>query len=186
MTVCEVYLLSYGEGRKWFQDYDSVGCPDDYDISWELENFVLLQLTIWLVTGFSCTFFEERRKDYLEMMFHHVLTNLIIGTAIVNKEHGWALLILFVHDSSDVLVDTLKLSNYMKYEGPKYFFLSEICFVTLVYCVWPLCRMYVAICGGRAGGGGTSEASEKRLLWRSSAAGAGSDGAGGGTSESSE
>jgi ceramide synthetase len=143
MSLCELYLLSYGDGHKWWNDFKSIGCPGEYAITWEIENFVLLQLAIWLVTGFSCTFFEARRKDYLEMMIHHILTNLLIGTAIVNGEHAFALLILWVHDSSDVLVDTLKLSNYLKLEDSQYCYISEICFVTLVYGVWPYCRMYM-------------------------------------------
>ena len=142
MTICEVYLVSYGDGRMWLMNYKSIGCPGEYDVPKEIELFVLLQLSIWLVTGLSCTYLECRRKDYVEMMLHHVLTNVLIGTAIVNEEHAFALLILLVHDSSDILVDTLKLSNYLKLEGSKYCYFSEICFVTLVYGVWPYARMW--------------------------------------------
>lgn len=143
MAVWEIYLVSEGPAAAWWADPKTIGCPGTYTISKPIENFVLLQLAIWLVTGFSCTFFEERRKDYLEMMLHHILTNLLIGTAIINGEHAFAILILLVHDLSDVLVDFLKLSNYLKLEGPKCYFISEILFATLVFGVWPYFRLFL-------------------------------------------
>ena len=140
MTAYEMYLISQQPAAGWWADAATIACPGENTTSRELELFILLQLSIWLVTGFSCTLFEERRKDYVEMMIHHIITNLLIGTAIIKGEHPFALLILFVHDSSDILVDFLKMSNYLKLEGRKYFFVSEISFVTLVFAVWPYCR----------------------------------------------
>jgi len=100
----------------WWKDPQTVGCPGEYEIPPELRHFLLLQNTIWLVTGLSCKFFEERRKDYIEMMIHHCITCWLIITAIQHGEHGFALLTLVVHDISDVWIDILKMSNYMKME----------------------------------------------------------------------
>ena len=51
------------------------------------------------------------------------------------------LLVLYVHDVSDVFVDLLKLSNYLKLEGPRCFFGTEIAYVATV-TGWMYWRLY--------------------------------------------
>ena len=47
------------------------------------------------------------------------------------------LLVLYVHDISDIFVDTLKMVNYLKVDGKRSFFLSELafglCIVSWIY-----------------------------------------------------
>ena len=68
---------------QWWQDPGTcfVNCPQEHHtreddpaaLSSEMRLFYVLQLAIWMWTGFSCKWLEERRKDYVEMMLHHVL-----------------------------------------------------------------------------------------------------------------
>lgn len=51
------------------------------------------------------------------------------------------LLVLFIHDVSDIFVDLLKLVNYLKLEGPKGFFLSELAYASCVIS-WIYWRLY--------------------------------------------
>lgn len=51
-----------------------------------LRNFYLIQLAIWMWTAFSCKWLEERRKDYLEMMAHHVITVALVSNSYVENQ----------------------------------------------------------------------------------------------------
>lgn len=118
-----------------------------------------------MYTCFSHRFIEERRKDYFVMYTHHVSTIALVGALApspplpraapasrVRAGAGAAgsyfydflrigLLVLAVHDTSDVPVDTLKMVNYLKLEGPRGLFLSEIVFVSTLV-TWGLFRLF--------------------------------------------
>jgi hypothetical protein len=51
------------------------------------------------------------------------------------------LLVLYVHDVSDIFVDLLKMSNYLKVEGKKGWFITEIAYAMCV-CSWMYYRLY--------------------------------------------
>jgi len=141
MSVWEVRLLL--QHPAWWADPRGIGCPGSYAISAELEAFFVLQFVLWAFTGVSCKWFEERRKDYVEMMAHHVLTVALILTAQLNGETAFGLVVLAVHDTSDVFLDLMKMANYLKVEGRHGFFITEICFVLNTYVAWPYLRLYV-------------------------------------------
>ena len=46
------------------------------------------------------------------------------------------------HDSSDIVIDLLKITNYMKLEGPRHLFLVELCFITNLF-TWGYARLYL-------------------------------------------
>lgn len=51
------------------------------------------------------------------------------------------LLVLYVHDVSDIFVDLLKMANYLKVEGRAGFFMTEIAYVSCVLS-WIYYRLY--------------------------------------------
>lgn len=48
---------------------------------------------------------------------------------------------MYVHDISDILIDILKMVNYLKLEGPRGAYLSEITYVATI-CSWAWYRLY--------------------------------------------
>ena len=59
--------------------------------------------------------------------------------------HGYAsqgVVIMFLHDSSDVVIDLLKLCNYLNLEGLSGCFAVEVCFITN-FVTWAYARLYV-------------------------------------------
>merc|ERR1719350_1597680 len=62
--------------------------------------------------------------------------------SLYNGELGFGLLILFVHDASDVMLDLMKMCNYLKLEGTHGLYLTEIAFVLNTYVCWPYFRLY--------------------------------------------
>jgi len=55
---------------------------------------------------------EERRKDYVEMMLHHVLTVWLILNSFVANELPIGLVVLACHDISDVALDLMKMVTH--------------------------------------------------------------------------
>lgn len=134
MTAYEVLLLNrngwlwWTDTRTlWTQPWQTSGeCPAD------LRSLYIAQLAIWFVTAFSHKFVEAKHNDYFVMYGHHVAT---LGLVSLSYFNGWqpiGLSTLFVHDSSDIIVDTLKMVNYLGYDAKSGTFLAEIFF-----CVEP-------------------------------------------------
>ena len=82
--------------------------------SFEMKLFYCVQIAIWTWTGFSCKYLEERRKDYAEMMLHHCVTIALMLFSQINNQHAIGLVVVFCHDLSDVFLDLMKMSNYLK------------------------------------------------------------------------
>ena len=134
---------------QWWRNPTSVPCPttsqgDGFDA--ELQQFMLLQLAVWMLTAASCKWFEERRKDYVEMMGHHVVTVLLILMTQVNGEMEIGLVVLTVHDVSDIVLDLMKMANYVKLEDAHGCYLTEILFVLNTYVTWPYFRLFIFPC----------------------------------------
>ena len=145
MTCFEVYLM---RGTSWNEDPATCfePCPSEFldgthTHSSELRFFYILQLAIWVWTGFSCKWIESRRKDYVEMMLHHIVTFTLILFSMLNGELAIGLVVLFVHDASDVVLDVMKMTNYLKMEDAHGYFLTEICFVSNLM-TWVYFRLY--------------------------------------------
>lgn len=124
-----------------------------------------------MFTAFSHRFLESRKKDYYVMYIHHVATIALVGAwaphGAVGRGHrlpapleevslppprpaGWSfvgntlrigLLVLMVHDISDIPIDLLKMVNLLSLESFHGFFLSEIIFV-INLCTWAYFRLY--------------------------------------------
>jgi len=146
MTIYEVMLFNRN-GWEWWNDtttlwdrpwQNSGECPSD------LRTLYIAQLAIWFVTAFSHKFVEAKHNDYFVMYGHHVAT---LGLVSLSYFNGWqpiGLSTLFVHDSSDIVVDLLKMVNYLGYDAKSGLFLAEGAFaINLV--TWFLMRTYFFI-----------------------------------------
>lgn len=104
---------------------------------WLTFLFVSHSQAIWIYTAFSCKFLEEIRKDYLVMMTHHVVTIALVTWSYAIGFLPVGVVVLILHDFTDIPLDMLKMANYLKLEGFPGLFVSEIMFViTLFYWVW--------------------------------------------------
>jgi len=107
-----------------------------------LELLYVLQLAVWFVTGFFQVFVFERVRDHLVMLAHHAATILLLG---LSYQHGYmrlGLMVIYIHDVTDIVIDVLKLSNGLQLEGLRGGFLVEASFMgTLVS--WFYYRLYL-------------------------------------------
>ena len=109
--------------------------------------FYAAQLAVWIYTGFVCAFLDERKKDFLVMMAHHVITVALVGFSASHNFIAIGLIVLWVHDVSDIFVDLLKLTNYFGLHGLKGMLIVELSFASCLIA-WVYFRLfqYPAIC----------------------------------------
>lgn len=108
----------------------------------ELETLYIAQMAIWIITGVFHVWVFERQSDYLVMLGHHVATIGLVGVSLKYHYSRFGLLVLFIHDISDISIDLLKLTNYLKLDADRGCYLVEPIFVTNLL-TWMYYRMYV-------------------------------------------
>lgn len=164
MALMEFNILL---SETWWQDTDSLW---DYDgekcvlgnHKTNLRVLFVIQMAIWTYTALSCKYLEEVRRgkkmlypddgmkcllmqrcvDYFVMMTHHVITIILVALCWIFGHLNTGLIILFLHDVSDIPLDILKMANYLKLEGKKGFFITEGIFVVLLID-WIYFRIYM-------------------------------------------
>jgi len=76
------------------------------------------------------------------MFVHHIVTIVLLSGSYMYGYQRIGILVLVVHDASDIGVDLIKMFNYLKLEGTKGLFLSEIIYI-LNLCSWMYWRLYI-------------------------------------------
>ena len=146
MSAFEAYILFFEEGTvDFWKDYTQFWTPHPRSNQMSKDSIhvlYLLQMAIWIVTCFQHRFVEERHKDYFMMYAHHVVTIALVALSYFNNYMRIGVVVLFIHDLSDIPVDLLKIFNYCQLEGPKGLFLVEIIFVTNLVG-WAYLRFYL-------------------------------------------
>ncbi|XP_077985242.1 ceramide synthase 6-like [Glandiceps talaboti] len=112
--LATTYALYNLKNEDWF--WDSKLCWYGYpkhQLTDQLEIYYMVELSFFWTLLFS-QFFDVKRKDFLEMFVHHVVsTMLIIFSWTVNFLRIGAI-VLVIHDCSDVFLEAAKMANYAK------------------------------------------------------------------------
>ena len=149
-TILELYILQVHDGGKpWAHDAYSMwggarSVSELWRISYDapLHVLYLLQAAVWIATCFSHVCLEVRRRDFAMMLAHHVVTIGLVWLSYTLNFVAVGVVIMFIHDASDVFIDLMKLSNYLQLEGPRGFFLVETCYVANLFS-WTYLRLNV-------------------------------------------
>ena len=75
------------------------------------------------------------------MMTHHVITIALVTWSYAVGFLPVGVVVLLFHDMTDIPLDMLKMANYLKMEGVRGLFTSEILFVTTIV-LWFYYRVY--------------------------------------------
>lgn len=141
MTLCELYIA---KDETWISQPWT--CFNDYFTfvpSTSLRLFLILQIAIWICTCVSHRFNADAHmhKDYVPMYVHHLATICLVAIAYTINQSRIGLVVLFIHDISDISIDLLKIFNYLRLEGKKGFFLVEITYASTL-AMWGYFRLY--------------------------------------------
>ena len=152
MTAFGLYISCIEDGGAWqakgigvlHHEHASYWTPHPHShaSSTSMHVFYLVQLAIWIDTCFSHGFIEERHEDYVMIYVHHLVTILLMWGSYANNYMRVGTVVLFLHDSSDIFLDLLKICNYLKLEGKKGHFIVECAFFVDLL-VWAYTRLYI-------------------------------------------
>jgi ceramide synthetase len=152
LSALAYFILRFEDGGvAWLDDHTSLWLPElsagvnavyAAPSRPSVQLLYLLQAAVWIVTAISHIWLEERHKDYLMMLAHHVVTLALILLSYHFNFMRLGVVIMFLHDSSDIVIDLLKMCNYLNLEGAAGFFAVEACFITNFF-TWAYARLYV-------------------------------------------
>jgi ceramide synthetase len=132
-------LLSEGlltdVGRCW------IPCPIDQTVTPAIQFAYMFELAAYTFHGFQHRFFQVKRRDYFVMFAHHITTCALVAGSYVMSCYRVGLIVMFIHDSSDILVDITQFLNHAHMEGPQFHFVLEAFFMSAV-AGWFFTRLY--------------------------------------------
>lgn len=114
LTVC--YYVCHDEGffpwneRHYFDVFPSY---DDFTRKPSLYYLFMFQLSFYVQGLVAHVTFETKRKDFFEILIHHVVTIALMIVSYCASQHRVGLCVLFLHDMSDVLLYSTKVLHYL-------------------------------------------------------------------------
>ncbi|XP_074661959.1 ceramide synthase 1-like [Tubulanus polymorphus] len=77
----------------------------------------MIQLSFYIHSVYGTLFMDQWRSDSIVMLFHHFLTLCLIAFSHANRFFKIGVLVFFVHDGTDILLEFAKCNVYMKDRG---------------------------------------------------------------------
>ena len=143
MVIFEIYVLHDEDwlSKPWMCFYPN---PVDFVPKTSLRLLFVTQIAIWIFTCISHRFNSDAHahKDYFVMYIHHLATIGLVGLAYADNNFKVGAIVLFVHDISDIGIDTLKMSNYLHLDGKPGLYIVELAY-TMTMVMWVYFRLYV-------------------------------------------
>ena len=81
------------------------------DVWW----YYMLSLSFYWALLFS-VFEDIKRKDFLEMMIHHIITILLLVLSWTCNLVRVGTLVLVIHDCADIFLESAKMMKYIKWQ----------------------------------------------------------------------
>lgn len=111
------------------------------DIKW----LYFVECGFYLHSIYATLYMDEKRKDFSVMLIHHVLTMTLIIVSYATRYHKIGILVVFVHDVTDILLEFTKCNVYLKNRNKKYYpfheYVANFGFVSFAFA-WYLFRLY--------------------------------------------
>lgn len=105
-------------------------------LTWDIKFYYVFQLSCYWSLLFS-QFVDVKRKDFLEMFVHHLITILLIVFSYTCNLIRGGSLVLIVHDGADVFMEAAKIFKYIRHQRA-----CDVCF-GLFFLVWTATRLVV-------------------------------------------
>uniref|UniRef100_A0A670KA21 Ceramide synthase 1 n=1 Tax=Podarcis muralis TaxID=64176 RepID=A0A670KA21_PODMU len=86
----------------------------------------LMQGSFYGHSIYATFYMDAWRRDSIVMLVHHVVALMLITFSYMFRYHNVGILVLFLHDISDVQLEFTKLNVYFKYRGGVYHRLNDL------------------------------------------------------------
>ncbi|GCC28667.1 hypothetical protein chiPu_0007099 [Chiloscyllium punctatum] len=107
-----LFLTDY----PFFHDPPSVfyGWKATIDVPKDIAIAYLAQCSFYGHAIYATVYMDAWRKDSVVMLVHHVITLALIAFSYAFRYHNVGILVLFLHDANDILLEFTKLNVYFK------------------------------------------------------------------------
>ena len=142
-TVVHISMtwLNWGCWTEFIGNESTMFTDEPISLDANIETVFIAQIAVWIITAARHRFVIKRGKDYNLMFAHHVITLiLVVGSYAIDAKRSGALALL-LHDSSDIIVDVLRLSHDLELDAESGIYLAEISFVVNLI-TWAYMRLY--------------------------------------------
>eukprot|EP01028_Stygiella_incarcerata_P013060 TRINITY_DN8111_c0_g1_i2.p1 TRINITY_DN8111_c0_g1~~TRINITY_DN8111_c0_g1_i2.p1 ORF type:complete len:313 (+),score=63.39 TRINITY_DN8111_c0_g1_i2:239-1177(+) len=141
-SVYYTTALAYGLGVHLSGEWSIFGNPSAMFKNYPAQPFFpyvrlyfLMELAFYVHALFYTVRFDARRSDWNQFIIHHVSTILVTGCAYYFRQHRASVMILILHNVSDIFLYSAKVSKYLGYAG-----LTDVLF--LLFAVsFLMCRL---------------------------------------------
>ena len=141
-TIVHMGVTTMGCLMVYNYDYSKDMFMEPMLDDWVLNSFYGIQTAAWLYTLYEHGIVLYKRSDYVKMYFHHIVTLLLILGSFHIGARQIGLYVMILHDSSDIIVDLLKLSNYLGLDSSIGIYMVETMF-GLNFLTWNYTRLYL-------------------------------------------
>ncbi|CAF0836893.1 unnamed protein product [Brachionus calyciflorus] len=121
------YLLIFDGRFNYFTDQSNIW--DDWsigmDVPFEIRLIYFIECGFYLHSIYATIFMDAWRKDFFVMLLHHVLTLTLISVSYATRYHKIGILVLFVHDITDILLEFTKCNVHLKKRNKKFYPIHE-------------------------------------------------------------
>ncbi|KAJ2077298.1 Sphingosine N-acyltransferase lag1 [Coemansia sp. RSA 988] len=100
----------YMNTRSLYTNYPEEHAPMPYNLKW----YYLVQTAFWISNVYTI-FVEERRKDHLEMLTHHVVTIALVVSSYYFHFTRFGNAFMLVMDFPDIFLSSAKILRYLGY-----------------------------------------------------------------------
>ena len=129
----------------WLSDPRTCFIPcsiDKPEITTSVRAAYMFDLAAYLVTAYGHRFINVRKTDYYLMFVHHLTTIALILFSYLSYNHRIGMVILFLHDISDVITDFTQFLNHARIEGKDFLYAGECSFLCLI-TTWFYTRLVI-------------------------------------------
>ncbi|KAK2907881.1 ceramide synthase 1 [Channa argus] len=125
---------SYSTYLLFFTSYSFFHDPASVFYNWKSGMSVPTDIAIaYLIQGsfyghsiYATIYMDAWRKDSGVMVVHHIITLALISFSYAFRYHNVGILVLFLHDISDIQLEFTKLNVYLKSRGGGYHLLNDV------------------------------------------------------------
>lgn len=111
----------------------------------DIQFLYFVECGFYLHSIYATLFMDTIKKDFFVMLFHHVITLALINISYATRYHKIGVLVIFVHDITDILLEFTKCNVYLKDINKRFKclheFISNVSFVIFTIS-WFICRLY--------------------------------------------
>jgi len=124
---------SYSAYILFATQYTFFNNPQNIFKNWDLYNEVpnviymcyMVQFSFYLHSVYATLYLDVWRKDSVLMMAHHFTTLLLIGFSYNYRYTNVGILVLFLHDITDIFLESAKLLVYYKSKGGNWEYICD-------------------------------------------------------------